>query len=423
MVGLPGWLSALALSAVLPGDGPLTLPPIRRPIAISPARPNTEREVERPDSVTAPTPRREPVRSETAPDTKAAPVELIPDLPDAGDQAPPTPNRPKRIASSPPSRVPERRSSAVPSPSGDPDHQGGEITEAREKKAEPDSRPSLLGVPLPKMTGLKNAWNSTRERLQKGAAGVKSFLTGSEEVAPGAAPASEKSAVPTTPPKRLPRPPLVAAPPPGDPVRIESLRYVATLDWNLHPEAVDLLFASLDDEEETVRHEALTTLGRRLDAASPKDPDPVRLARLRRLDERLTQLLTDENSAGGLRESSDRIRRLALDLMVSNVRHFPPAEPMIAEGTRVEEAPRRLPPLGMPRMQPTVPGRLRPELTPVTDPSGWTPLGHESDPADNLGGTRAGERPSGPPQAPRRGLGRLLRLPFEQSSKEPPRKS
>ncbi|MFO0946912.1 MAG: hypothetical protein U1D30_13365 [Planctomycetota bacterium] len=123
------------------------------------------------------------------------------------------------------------------------------------------------------------------------------------------------------------------------PLKVQAIRYLATLDCVCYPEVVDALLASLDDCAEVVRYEALKALHKQCKgpthcnkegcAADGSCPDVCMSCQCqKKVVDRLNTLLLERDTTGCLKEKSERVRELATQMIEEclSCRQPPPAE-------------------------------------------------------------------------------------------------
>lgn len=127
------------------------------------------------------------------------------------------------------------------------------------------------------------------------------------------------------------------------PLKVQAIRYLATLDCHCYPEIVDALLASLDDCAEVVRYEALKALHKQ--CQGPKhcqdgscgscgvgDVGCVDVCYScqcqKKVVDRLNELLLARDESGCLKETSERVRALATQMIEEclSCRQPPPAD-------------------------------------------------------------------------------------------------
>lgn len=123
------------------------------------------------------------------------------------------------------------------------------------------------------------------------------------------------------------------------PLKVQAIKYLATLDCICYPEVVDALLASLDDCAEVVRYEALKALRKQCKgpencpkhcAAGDGCPDVCESCQCqKKVVDRLNELLLARDPTGCLKEKSQRVRDLATQMIEEclTCRQPPPAEP------------------------------------------------------------------------------------------------
>lgn len=123
------------------------------------------------------------------------------------------------------------------------------------------------------------------------------------------------------------------------PLKVQAIRYLATLDCVCYPEVVDALLASLDDCAEVVRYEALKALHKQCKgpkhcnkegcSADGSCPDVCMSCQCqKKVVDRLNTLLLERDTTGCLKEKSERVRDLATQMIEEclSCRQPPPAD-------------------------------------------------------------------------------------------------
>lgn len=112
-------------------------------------------------------------------------------------------------------------------------------------------------------------------------------------------------------------------------LKLQSIRYLAGLDNTRYPEVIDALLVSLDDPIEDVRFEAICALDRRISNPSPAGgvtaatgttERSIRQAAANKVAPRLTALLLERDDQGTLKETSGRIRDLAVSVVEKSLK-------------------------------------------------------------------------------------------------------
>lgn len=111
------------------------------------------------------------------------------------------------------------------------------------------------------------------------------------------------------------------------PLKVQAIRYLATLDCHCYPEIVDALLASLDDCAEVVRYEALKALRKQCEGPKHCKDGSCGVGDVGCVDvctscqcqkkvvDRLNELLLARDESGCLKEGSERIRALATQMI------------------------------------------------------------------------------------------------------------
>jgi len=134
-------------------------------------------------------------------------------------------------------------------------------------------------------------------------------------------------------------------------VKVKAIRFLARQDCSCYPEVVDALLGSLADCSEVVRYEALRALRAGCTHGGtcatcgghqvPGDPGANGYACQCQVKviKRLSDLLLERNVRGHLKERSERVRRLAGQMIVECVHSTPVAASRVTPGLQAEPDP------------------------------------------------------------------------------------